>query len=261
MDALLVAGQVTIPADYVVARETIQLPCSRKTLMSDTTINARSHRRILVIVIPLLSPSLLLLASASRADTMTYSVISNPQPDIHNGSPYMVDVSGTMTIDNTGGSAIGTFDSTNDSDVSVMTDLTMSTTAPGVSPITVADSVPLATAFNIVTTGELFATPTSLSIGSNTYFTLATGGGMLGDNYLQLLFDTHDTPGFYNGAAGVQGPPETMQFENTDGDQYLSAGQWEIAAAVPEPGTLTPLGSALVGLAVVGLRRRRASAA
>jgi len=204
----------------------------------------------------------LAIASIAQADTMTYNVISNPQPDIHNGSPYEVDISGTITVDNTGGSAIGTFDSSNDSDVSVLTDLTMSTTDPGAipNPVTVSGSVPLTTAFNIVGSSQLFATATSLSLGSNTYFDLNTGGGMLGANYLQVLYDTHDNN--YNGAAGEQGPPESMQFLNSNPNgQYLVGGQWEIAAAVPEPGTLTLLGSALLGVSAISLRRRRATVA
>lgn len=207
--------------------------------------------RSLIPVVALLGLSAVLLfatGSAATADEMTYNVISNPQTDIHNVG-YEVDISGTLTVDNTGGSAIGTFDSSNDSDVSIIADLTMTTTAPGVNPITIDESVPLATAFSIVNSSQLFATATGLSIGSDTYFELSIGSM----TFMDVKYDTHDND--YYGYAGVEPSGATMQFENMDGGQYLVGGEWEIAA-VPEPGTLTLLASGLLGLGVVCLQRR-----
>ena len=53
---------------------------------------------------------------------------------------------------------------------------------------------------------------------------------------------------------------EDGYYENTNPPTELPAAGWVIATAAPEPSTLTLLGSALLGLGVVYLRRRKATA-
>src|SRR5580698_7070497 len=96
--------------------------------MSRTILDTRSIRRVLAAAV-LLAVALLLVAPSARADSITYSLLPNPQTDMTN-SGNTADLLGTITISNSAGSPLGTFNSGDDSTLTVTSDLTMTSTGP-----------------------------------------------------------------------------------------------------------------------------------
>ena len=221
--------------------------------MSHTHTNTRCSRCTLASAVAIFS-CFLLVAPSARADSITYQLLPNPQADMTNNG-NTADLSGTITISNSAGSPLGTFSSSNDSTLSVSSDLTMTSTGPDTVPtVTQSGSASLSSilqAGNVqftsaglflfpTTTFEISNFPGSLESGVEGDWNPANSGEYLGSADADSLQWFHDfVPNFQRGLVLRQRPVANRR----------SGARTEDA--------LTLLGLALVGVVAVGLRRRR----
>jgi hypothetical protein len=195
----------------------------------------------------LFSAVILVNATTARADLITYSIV-NPgaQTDNNGGLDSIVESTITITGDSLAG--FGANDTIPIADItSLGYSVTIQNTLDGnVVPVTFTGSGPLS---DFAGSGGLPTFTGSQIFLHNAYLSLNKGGG--------TLYWRSDSGIFYGFVSPV------IYFNNTDQtllNTVFGSGSdnWLIAQVVPEPATLTLLGSALLGLAgVVYLRRRR----
>jgi hypothetical protein len=210
--------------------------------MSCTMPSVRCCRRALTLAV------ILSALPFARADTITYSILPNPQPDT-TMTGGIDNLSGTITF--SGLSPItGTYTSANDAGVTVTSNLTI--TNSNVGPVSFGGSQTLASDLN---GGDINLTPTGLVLDATSRFEISD---ITSVDAPSVLADWDMANNLYEGSAdAITFFGNTMAFQNADSQQYLVGGQWTIATAVPEPGTIVLFGSALAAMGVIGMRRRR----
>jgi hypothetical protein len=191
----------------------------------------------------------LIFAATTRASTITYNILPNPQADTTaNGGTD--NVSGTITYSSSG-SVNGTFNSSNDSGVTVASTLTVTNSNSTV--VTMSGSEPLSTALG---SGSIQLGATSLIVNSSTQFELYNSATP--ENSL-LEIDWAPSNDEYQGDAdAIAFNGITLAFQNFDPGQYLVGGNWTIAV-VPEPSSqaIALVGAAALAIGVVIVRRRK----
>jgi hypothetical protein len=198
-------------------------------------------------LLPVLLLPALVFASTARAGTITYNILPNPQADTTaNGGTD--NVSGTITFSSSG-SVNGTFNSSNDSGVTVASTLTVTNSNGTV--VTMGGSEPLSTALG---SGSIQLGATSLIVNSSTQFELYNSAAP--DNSLVEIDWAPSNDEYQGDADAIAFNGITLAFQNFDPGQYLVGGNWTIAT-VPEPSSVAIALMALAGIAFVGAFARR----
>ncbi|MGD0655150.1 MAG: PEP-CTERM sorting domain-containing protein [Thermoguttaceae bacterium] len=202
------------------------------------------RRSALALAHLLFSAVILVNATTARADLITYNII-NPgaQTDTNGGLDSIV--GSTITITGSGFAGYGANDTIPNADITLLAySVTIQNMLNGnVVPVTFTGSGPLG---DFAGSGGLPTFTGSQIFLHDAYLSLNKGGG--------TLYWRSDSGIFYGFVSPV------IYFNNTDqtqlNDVFGSGSDNWLIGQVPEPATLTLLGSALLGLGVVYLRRR-----
>jgi hypothetical protein len=220
------------------------------------------HRRSALVAAQLLfSTVLLLAASNARAENITYNFVDYPVNEADYTTTGQDTISGWITTDGTTGQWTG-------DPMQHIVGGSLSWSGPRGSvtfPLAIVMSYAEA---GRVSTASFYATNNQLQLlpGDTVYLATSTGED---DSYVWLYYNRDPQVGndFYEGMADDYPAVSQMAFGESYPDSRRGPGSigandpWVIAAAVPEPGTLTLLALALLGLTgAVCLRRRRAKA-
>ena len=195
-------------------------------------------------------PGLLLASlSTARADTITYNIVDYPASETDLINPGTDSVSGTITTDGT----IGPLDFSH----IVGGSLTFaSPNATSTEPLNLA-----------LSSGNFVASPTQLLVTPGDSSSLVAG---INPNPVYpdftVLFSNNAPSTYFDGilyGTHLFALPDAEFLDPPQQPDTGSIGEnnpWIIAQTVPEPASITLLGSALLGLRLVHLRRRRVKA-
>jgi hypothetical protein len=211
----------------------------------------------------LLAPAYLLMAvSFAQGDSITYDLTAYTAVDNLN-SANTDTVTGTLTLSNSAGSPLGTYNSTDAlGGVTIFATLTMISSDSGIAPVTVTgggsigDDTP--PSYNWLETGSLTATAAGLFLSHDGTLMLDYASNAPFPPYIIGQLDPHDNNGIVSLSAnsGGNNGAATMQIFVGNQNALYGEGSWQIAVATPEPSTLLLGAIGVVGLLV--FRRRQA---
>ena len=207
------------------------------------------------LAVALLLFSAVLLVTASRAETITYSIDDYPTAEIDKLNGFQDKVSGTIMASAAG--PLGSYNAGSfglDNPALVTVDYTVKIESSASLPypsVTYSGSGPLS---SYLGSGAVTFSSTSIVL----YGYIAFSGADAGGTYGTLIWRPDES--YYKGSVippGNGGNPEFQFIDDGNNPPFhMNSAFWTIAE-VPEPATLTLLGSALLGLGVVYLRLRR----
>jgi len=220
--------------------------------------STKTHRRSALAVVHLLFSAVLFVAATTATAQVDAATIYTLNPIVCDGY--------TVTGQFTSGIIYGLFTSSGSGTTLYGT----TTTYPNPSPIN----------FLTITNPTLNINDTVFGTGQPEIIGYAPNDSVINSEFTNTTFNVNDSPNVevilaMNGDGQnitiTWGQSNVLQLAIYDGVSHQSFGSalpspdadgyWEVATVVPEPGTLTLLGLALLGLAgVVYLRRRRAKA-
>lgn len=197
-------------------------------------------------IAPLFTAVIFTAAATAQAGTATYDLTSYSFPDVN--SPAFTDtVTGTITLTNSAGSALGTYTAGDPSlaNVSLSATFTMSSNNPLVSPVTISGTAGLGVDVNPVVNwleaGSLTATASGLLLSNDGYLAIDYSSNVPFAAYVDGEIDPHDDGGALalaaNPGGGVNGGAATMQIfpQNLDAVYGIGGptGPWQIGMQSP----------------------------